>query len=74
MRKKFEEGGVGYGDIKLEISDKINESLKVMREKYNELSNNPDQVYKIIETGAEKANEVANAKLKEVKKKVGLST
>ena len=74
MRKKFEEGGVGYGDIKLEISDKINESLKVMREKYNELSNNPDQVYKIIEAGAEKANKVANAKLKEVKKKVGLST
>jgi tryptophanyl-tRNA synthetase len=74
MRAKFENGGVGYGDIKLEISDKINGSLKPMRDKYAELFANPEQVYEIIKKGADKANAVANTKLGVVKKRVGLST
>lgn len=73
MRIKFENGGVGYGDIKKEIAEKINDYLRPMRERYSELVDNPEKVTKIITNGAEKANSVANTKLEVVKKRVGLS-
>jgi tryptophanyl-tRNA synthetase len=73
MRAKFTQGGVGYGDIKNEIADKVNSYLQPMRERYNQLVADPMTVYNIIETGGEKANAVANVKLADVRKKVGLT-
>lgn len=73
LRKKFTAGGTGYGDIKKIVVEKINDSLRDMRTKYDEYYNNPDLVYKIIEEGAERARVVANKKLAEVKRNTGLS-
>lgn len=73
MRKQFTAGGVGYGDIKNQIVDKVNDSLRPMRERYNELVTNPEYVYEVLHLGAEKANAIADAKLMDVRKKVGLT-
>ncbi|MEM9336307.1 MAG: tryptophan--tRNA ligase [Patescibacteria group bacterium] len=72
MRANFENGGVGYGEIKQEIAEKINNELQPMRDRYNEFSNNPDLVTKILKDGADKANAVANQKLEIIKDRVGL--
>ncbi len=73
MREKFEQGGVGYGDIKQEITEKINTTLSPMRERYNEFFNNPDRVNEILKNGKERANAVASIKLEQVRKNVGLT-
>lgn len=73
MRAKFTEGGVGYGDIKKEISDKINQALQPMRERYNELVTNPEYVYDVLSKGATQANIIADAKLTDVRNRTGLT-
>lgn len=72
MRKKFTDGGVGYGEIKSEIADTVNAALQPMRQRYTEFANNPERVYAIIAEGAAKANAVANQKLALVKERIGL--
>jgi len=73
MRKQFTDGGVGYGDIKNQIVYKVNNSLKPMRERYDALITDPEYVYDVLKQGAEKANDIANAKLSDVRKRVGLT-
>jgi len=73
MRKQFTDGGVGYGDIKKQIIDKVNDSLRPMRERYDALVTDPEYVYDVLRQGAEKANIIADAKLADVRKKVGLT-
>ena len=69
MRSKFEKGGVGYGDIKIEISNKINTALEPMRKKYDQYYSDPELVQKIITDGAIKATVVTDAKLNLIKLK-----
>lgn len=73
MRTLFEQGGTGYGTIKEIISNKINDYLHDMRAKYNELQSDPAYVYRVLEEGSIKANNVANAKVEKVKKAIGFT-
>lgn len=72
MRAQFTNGGVGYGDIKTQIAEKINTSLAPMRERYQQYINDPAAVEAILTAGRERANVVAEAKLAAVRKAVGL--
>ena len=71
LRKMFEEGGVGYGDIKKYVGDVIVEYLKPMWEKRKELEKDREEVLKILREGTEKARVKAKNKLKEIKKSIG---
>jgi tryptophanyl-tRNA synthetase len=72
VRAMFENGGVGYADIKKYIAHVINDYLRQMREKREELAKNPEEVLKILEEGGKKMNAIAEKKMEEVRKKVGL--
>ncbi len=72
LRAMFEEGGVGYGTIKESVAGIINNYLRPMRQKREELLRDPDAVKEIIREGGEKARAVANKKIEEVREKVGL--
>lgn len=72
LRSMFENGGVGYGDIKMHVADLINDYLRPMREKRRQLAKNPAKVKKILEQGGKKASKVANKKMNEVREKIGL--
>ena len=65
--------GKGYGDFKSVLGDVINGALVDYRKKRAELIGNPDHVWDVLKSGAQKANEVAEAKLGEVQEKMGLS-
>ncbi len=71
LRAMFEQGGVGYGDIKKHVTSLINDYLRPMRARRTELENDLDLVKNILKKGAEKASNIANAKMKEVREKVG---
>ena len=73
LRGMFEGGGVGYGDIKKYTVDIINNYLRPMREKRKELENNPDYVKDVLARGAEKAQNIANTKMEEVREKIGFN-
>lgn len=73
LRAMFEQGGMGYGEIKKHVAGLINDYLRPMRERRTELEQNPDYVRKILKEGGEKARVIAQTKMKEVREKVGLA-
>lgn len=70
IEKEFE--GQGYGTFKTAVADAVVERLEPLQKRYNELLENPSELMAICEKGAKKAEEKANAILKDVYKKVGL--
>ena len=63
--------GKGYGDLKDEVAGAVVETLRPIRERYEELSGDPAEVDRIMGQGAERAQAVAGPKVAEVKRKVG---
>lgn len=72
MKRKFSEGGYGYGHGKTELLNKILEYFGEARAKREELAKNQEYLDKVLKEGAEKARKIASAKMTEVKKAVGL--
>lgn len=70
IEKEFE--GQGYGAFKTAVAEAVVERLEPLQKRYNELLENPVELMAICEKGAKKAEEKANAILKDVYKKVGL--
>ena len=72
IRAMFENGGVGYGDIKMRVAEIVNEYLRPMRERREELLQDRDYILQVLEDGAQKAGEVSLAKIKKMRQMVGL--
>ena len=72
MRKRYTQGGMGYGDAKKALLELIWEYFKEAREKRNYLVKNKNDIHQIMQKGAEKTRKIAVATLEEVKCKVGL--
>lgn len=71
LRKKYEAGGFGYGHAKQALYELLLERFEEPRKKYEYYINNPQEIDKALEVGAEKAKNVADAVLKKVRKKIG---
>ena len=61
-----------YGDFKKALADLLIEKLKPLREKKEELKNNPAYVNSVLERGAGQARKRAEKTMAEVRKKMGL--
>jgi tryptophanyl-tRNA synthetase len=70
FRGKLENGGVGYGDLKKELAEKIISFVAPMRQKREKISD--EYVMEVLKAGAIKAKQVAGEKMKEVREKTGL--
>jgi len=70
FRAKLENGGVGYGELKKELAEKIIEFVKPMRDKREQITD--EYVFEVMKNGAEKAKAIAAAKMREVREKTGL--
>lgn len=73
LKKKYLEGGTGYGDAKKLLLQALHETLDPYREKRVELEGKLDYVEEVLKDGAKRAQKVARATLNEVRKKTGLS-
>ncbi len=62
----------GYGFLKSEVAQAICDELLPIQEKYFQIMENETLINKSLQTGTQKANEVAEAKIKEVKEAFGL--
>lgn len=72
MKEKFLNGGYGYGHAKTELFNRIMDYFADAREKREKLLNNMDYIHEILKDGAQKANDIAQTKMKTVRELVGL--
>ncbi len=71
LANKYKAGGMGWGEAKQTLFEAINQQIKPMREKYTTLMQNKDEIDKILNTGGEKAREIAQEKINELRKAMG---
>lgn len=69
LEKKYE--GCGYGDFKKDLVGVTVDALKPIKERFEEIRYS-DELIKVLDEGAEKANAIAEQTMKRVKDKFGL--
>lgn len=72
MEAAYRKGGMGYGDAKKKLLEKIQLHFAPYQEKRAHLEANPQKVEEILEAGAEKVRKISLETLKKVREKTGL--
>lgn len=73
MQSHLTKGGMGYGDMKKTLLEKILTCFATARAQKIELQKKPDYIQDILNEGAKKARKIAQKTMEEVKRKVGIS-
>ncbi|MGB3288442.1 MAG: tryptophan--tRNA ligase [Burkholderiaceae bacterium] len=71
FRRELEEG-LGWGDAKQRLCDRIEQDLAPMREVYAELMSRPDRIEEILQAGAAKARRLSQPLMEALRVAVGL--
>ena len=72
LSKSYDSPGLRYGDVKIELFQKIMDYFAPFREKRAVLQSKPDYINDILNIGAEKAKAIASETLDKVRALVGL--
>ena len=72
LEKAYQKGGIGDGKIKQFLNNVLQNMLAPIREKRAELQNKIPELLEILKQGTEKANNVANQTLLEIKQAMGI--
>ena len=67
------EGGLGWGDAKDRLCNRIEQSLGPMREQYAQLMAAPQRIEEILQAGADKARKQSSAFMAQLRDAVGIS-
>lgn len=73
MRSGFENGGLGYGEAKKMLLDRIMSYFAPMKKLYDKYQANPKKVYAILTKGEKKARKMAEKKMQTVRRLAGLT-
>lgn len=65
--------GKGYAEFKAALAESVIEALRPVRERYEELMADPGELESLLEKGALRATEIAEATMAEVRERVGLA-
>lgn len=63
--------GKSYADFKNDLGELLVEKMTPFQDRYRELEKDKQQVLDILKVGAKRANEIANATLRDVQQKIG---
>jgi tryptophanyl-tRNA synthetase len=72
-RKRYEQGGIGYGEMKQELFQLLDENFRDLRDTYNELLSDKDHLDRVLRQGAEKARSIAVPVMREIRQRIGIS-
>jgi tryptophanyl-tRNA synthetase len=72
MRERFQKGGVGYGDFKKQLFEKLWEFFAPMRQRREEIMADKSYVDEVLARGARRANKIADDVMQRVRRAVGL--
>lgn len=73
LKDHYRRGGLGDVKIKKYLFEVLNKELAPIRERRAEYAKDMPAVYRMLQEGSQRANEVANQTLKEVKEAMGLN-
>ena len=71
MRQRYETG-IGWGEVKGELADLLEENLAEPRRRWNEWRQRPADIEEVLRRGAEKARARARPYLQEIRRAVGV--
>lgn len=71
LRARLEAGGIGWGEVKAQLLEVLEGQFGQFRDHYMALMANPDEIDRILAEGAAKAQDIARAKLSEVRALIG---
>ncbi|MDV6011861.1 tryptophan--tRNA ligase [Haloechinothrix sp. LS1_15] len=71
-RKRLEEGGLGWGELKNQLFEVLNERLAPLRERYETLMEPGSELDDVLADGARRARERAGRVLRQVRTAVGI--
>jgi len=66
------EAGMGWGEAKQALCDRLERDLAPMRERYQDLMAHPERIEDILQAGAQKARKLATPFMQELRQAVGL--
>ncbi|MBA0125141.1 tryptophan--tRNA ligase [Haloechinothrix sp. YIM 98757] len=72
-RKRLEEGGLGWGELKNQLFEALDEHLAPLRARYDELMEPGSELDTVLAEGAEKARQRAGRVLRRVRGAVGIA-
>lgn len=72
LRKRYLDGGMGWGHAKQELFEVMNEVLMPLRSQYNELMQDQGYIHSVLKTGSDKAREIAGAKITQLRRIIGM--
>lgn len=72
MAARAREGGLGYGDVKKELLERVLDYFAPMRERREQYEARPDEVEEILVAGADKARSIAESVLEGCRQASGL--
>ena len=73
-RQRYEQGGMGYGQVKKRLVELTNEMLEPYRERYSELEQDNDYVEDVLRIGGEKARAIACELMDKLRSATGIVT
>lgn len=74
VRRKYEEGGLAYGELKGRLFELVLEYFGDARQKRTELEQQPDYVEDVLRDGAETAREIAAETMGRLRESAGFTT
>ncbi len=72
LSERYRAGGLGYKEAKEMLADSVKKFIAPLREKRKQIEADTEYVNKVLAEGGKKAQSIAEAKLKEVRSKVGI--
>lgn len=72
MKEQFNKGGIGYGDFKKELFEKLWKYFAPMRKHREEILRDKSYIDDVLARGAIRANEIADEVMQRVRKAIGL--
>ena len=73
IEKRYKEGKIGYKESKDILADNLIKFITPLRNKRDELAKDGGLIEKVLKQGYEKASVVVSEKMKDVKKKIGVT-
>lgn len=73
MKAHYERGGLGDGTVKKFLNEILQNELKPIRERREELAKDLPEIFNMLKVGSDKAREVAEKTLQEVKTAMGIN-
>ncbi|MCB5251915.1 MAG: tryptophan--tRNA ligase [Candidatus Cloacimonadaceae bacterium] len=72
LQGRYIAGGMGWGEAKQELFLAMNRTLAPLRQRYEELMQNPDYIHQVLREGAAKARPLAAEKIRQLRQIIGI--